>query len=45
MPTNLRPSAQKREAQAQAQAETTILLAFIIVCLGMLLLLFEVVAR
>ena len=46
MPTDLgTPSARRREAQDQAQAETTILLAFVIICLGMLVLLLEVFAR
>jgi hypothetical protein len=46
MPTDLgAPSARRRVAQAQEQAETTVLLAFVIVCLGMLLLLLEVLVR
>jgi hypothetical protein len=46
MPTDLgTPSARKREAQAQTQDKITVLLAFIIVCLGMFLLLFEVLVR
>jgi hypothetical protein len=48
MPTDLgTPSAPKRKAQvqAQAQAETTMLLFWGIICLGMLGVLFEVLGR
>jgi hypothetical protein len=46
MPTDLGPvSARKRAAQAQAQPEITMLLFWLIICLGMLGLLFEVLAR
>jgi len=46
MPTDLDPAfARKREAQAQAQTEITILLFWLIISLGTLGLLFEVLAR
>jgi len=46
MPTDLEAvSALKREAKAQAQTEITILLVWLIICLGMLGLLFEVLGR
>jgi hypothetical protein len=46
MPTDLDPvSARKRAAQAQAQPEITMLLFWVIISLGMLGLLFEVLAR
>jgi hypothetical protein len=46
MPTDLNPvSARKRAAQAQAQPEITMLLFWLIICLGMIGLLFEVVGQ
>jgi hypothetical protein len=43
MPTDLGPvSVGKRAGQAQAQTETTMLLFWLIICLGMLVLFFEV---
>jgi hypothetical protein len=46
MPTDLDPAfARKRAAQAQAQTEITILLFWLIICLGMLGVLFEVLSR
>jgi hypothetical protein len=46
MPTDLDPAfARKREAQAKAQAETTIMLVWFIICVGMLGLVLEVVVR
>jgi len=46
MPTDLdAASARKRAAQAHAQTEITILLVWLIICLGMLGLLFEVLGQ
>ena len=46
MPTDFEPvSARKRVAQAQAQPEITMRLFWLIISLGMLGLLFEVLAR
>ena len=46
MPTDFEPvSVRKRAAQAQAQPEITMLLFWLIICLGMVGLLFEVVGR
>jgi hypothetical protein len=45
-PTDLEAvSARKREAKAQAQTEITILLVWLIICLGMLRLLFKVLGQ
>jgi hypothetical protein len=45
MPTDLDPAfARKRAAQAQAQTETTIVLVWLVICVGMLGVLFEVFA-
>ena len=46
MPTDFDPvSGRKRVAQAQAQPEITMLLFWLIICLGMVGLLFEVVGK
>jgi len=46
MPTDLEAaSARKRAEQAQAQTETTIMLVWLVVYLGMLVLVFEVFGR
>jgi len=45
MPTDLDPAfARKRAAQAQAKTETTIVLVWLVICLGMFGLVLEVFA-
>jgi len=45
MPTDLEVPARKRAAQAHAQTEITMLLFWLIICFGMVGLLFEVFGR
>jgi hypothetical protein len=42
MPTDFEPVSARKRAQAQAQPEITMLLFWLIICLGMVGLLFEV---